>query len=218
MKNYFLFDMDGVLMDSEPLYLKRLQRHMAHYGVEYSPEELEQFVGKTSVSIAETMVRTHDLPLTPQEFLAEEARHCGSFYLDSPELALFPGAEEFLDHLRERGIGTALVSSTSSKSVLSALDRFGMVRRFDAIVCRDMVSNTKPSPEPYLTAARFLGAQAGDCLVVEDSPVGIAAGKAAGMTVAALRASAIRQDITGADLEAGSYQELRGTLEEKGLL
>ena len=169
---------------------------MAHYGVEYSPEELEQFVGKTSVSIAETMVRTHDLPLTPQEFLAEEARHCGSFYLDSPELALFPGAEEFLDHLRERGIGTALVSSTSSKSVLSALDRFGMVRRFDAIVCRDMVSNTKPSPEPYLTAARFLGAQAGDCLVVEDALAGIDAAVAGGFDSAGVGEAATHGKVT----------------------
>lgn len=215
---HILFDMDGVLMDSEPQYLKRLQGHLAHYGVECGPEELGTFVGKTSLEVARTLVETYGLPVTPQEFLAEEGEIFGNFYLNTPELALFPGAEDFLDLVRDRGLKTALVSSTSSRGVLSALDRFGLVCRFDAVVCRDLVKHTKPSPEPYLTAARFLGAAPGDCLVVEDSPVGIAAGRAAGMTVAALRASAIRQDVSGAHWTAESYPELRRSLEERGWL
>ncbi|MEA4955971.1 MAG: HAD family phosphatase, partial [Pseudoflavonifractor sp.] len=196
-------------MDSEPVYLKRLQRHMAHHGEDYTTERLRQYVGKPSLSIARTLIEIHNLSMTPEEFLAEEVDLYGHFYLDSTELALFVGAAEFLNLIRARGMKTALVTSTSSKSVLAALARFQVVPCFDAIVCRDMVRNPKPSPEPYQMAAGFLQAEAGDCIVVEDSPVGIAAGKAAGMTVVAMKASEIRQDTGSADIEAEDYHQLR---------
>lgn len=209
-----MFDMDGVLLDSEPVYLKRLQHHMRHHGVEYAIEELRPCVGMTSLSVARAMVETHGLTMTPEDFLAEETRLYGSLYLDSPELTPFDGAEELLTLLRERGLKAALVSSTSSKSVLSALARFQLVRYFDAIVCRDMVYAPKPSPEPYHMAARFLRAKAGDCIVVEDSVVGIMAGKAAGMTVVAMKASEIEQDTSTADVEVRDYRQLRSVLEK----
>lgn len=215
---YLFFDMDGVLLDSEPRYLDRLRRHLAHYGVDCTREELQRFVGMTSGRAAQILVEENRLPLTPQEFWAEESRMFGILYRDDPELALFEGAKELLAILEERGIRTALVSSTSAMGILLVLDRFGLTRCFDAVVSREMVETHKPSPEPYLTAARLLGAAPGDCLVVEDSPMGIAAGKAAGMEVAALRASVIRQDVSEADWTAENYQELCQSLERRGWL
>ena len=215
---YLFFDMDGVLLDSEPRYLERLRRHLARYGVDCPREELLRFVGMTSGKAARLLVEENRLPLTGEEFREEESRMFGLLYRDDPELALFHGAGELLALLGERGVKTALVSSTSAMGILLVLNRFGLTRRFDAVVSREMVEAHKPSPEPYLTAARLLGAAPGDCLVVEDSPMGIAAGKAAGMEVAALRASAIRQDVSAADWTAENYQELRRSLERRGWL
>ncbi len=209
-----LFDMDGVLLDSEPVYLSRLQRHMDCHGVKYTEQQLMAYVGMTSLSIAGAMIEKHGLSMTPEEFLAEEVRLYGSFYLDSPELAIFDGARELLTRLGEQGVKTALVSSSSGKSVLSVLDRFGLGRCFDVIVCRDMVQTHKPSPEPYQTAAQFLGAEPGECVVVEDSPVGIAAGKAAGMRVIAVKTSRIRQDTSKADVEVEDHGQLWSVLEK----
>lgn len=215
---YILFDMDGVLVDSEPIYLGRLQEHMRHHGVEYTREQLLRFVGMPSPKAARILVEDNALPMTPEEFWAEENRLFGNLYEVSPELELFDGVRELLTLLGERGVKTALVSSTSSKGILAVLDRFRLMRCFDAIVSREMVENHKPSPEPYETAARYLGAQAGDCVVVEDSGMGIAAGKAAGMTVIAMKASVIKQDTSGADLEVEDHRQLRRLLEERGWL
>lgn len=215
---YILFDMDGVLIDSEPIYLHRLEKHMARYGVEYTWPELLRFVGMTSPKAARILVEENHLPMTPEEFLAEEAQVMGNPYRDAPELKLFDGARELLELLGERGVRTALVSSTSGSGILTVLDRFGLARCFDAIVSREMVTQHKPSPEPYETAARLLGAPAEDCVVVEDSAMGIAAGKAAGMTVIAMRASVIKQDTSGADMEVEDHHALRRLLEERGWL
>lgn len=215
---YLFFDMDGVLLDSEPIYLLRLQKHLAHHGMACPREELLRFVGMTSLKAARILVEEHHLPLTPEEFWAEESQLLGNLYRDSPELTLFDGVKELLELLGEKGIQTALVSSTSAAGILTVLDRFGLTRCFDAIVSREMVENHKPSPEPYERAARLLGAKPEDCLVVEDSAMGIAAGKAAGMTVAAMTASAIRQDTSGADWQVGSFPELQTALADRGWL
>ncbi len=213
-----LFDMDGVLVDSEPAYLLRLQRHMCHYGIRCAEEELQAFVGVTSLSAARTLVETYHLSLTAEEFWEEENRLYGNLYLDSPELSLFDGVKELLTLLAERKIKVGLVSSTSAKGILSVLDRFGLARYFDVIISREMVEHHKPSPEPYEKAARFLAAEAEDCVVVEDSPIGIAAGKAAGMTVVGVKASNMGQDTSGADMEVQNHEQVREALESLGWL
>lgn len=215
---YILFDMDGVLVDSEPLYLGRLQEHLRRYGAEYTWEKLLGFVGMPSPKAARILVEDNHLPMTPEEFWAEEGRLFGNLYETSRELAPFDGVKELLTLLGEKGIKTALVSSTSASGILTVLDRFGLTRCFDVVVSREMVKNHKPAPEPYETAARYLGAQAGECLVVEDSPMGVAAGKAAGMTVVAMKASIIKQDTSQADMEVQDHRELRRLLEERGWL
>lgn len=215
---YILFDMDGVLIDSEPLYLNRLQRYMAHHGVEYTRESLLRFVGMPSPKAARILIEESGLTMTIEEFWAEEGRLFGNIYQDSPELEPFDGVRELLELLGERGIRTALVSSTSAAGILSVLDRFGLMRCFDAIVSREMVERHKPDPQPYEIGARLLGAPAEDCVVVEDSAMGIAAGKAAGMTVIAMRASVIKQNTSGADLEVEDHRQLRRLLEERGWL
>ena len=214
---YIFFDMDGVLLDSEPIYLIRLQKHLARYGVEYTHEELLRFVGMPSPKAARILVEENSLSLTPEEFWAEAGGLFRNVY-EAPELTLFDGVKDLLELLGERGVKTALVSSTSAAGILTVLDRFGLVRCFDAIVSRDLVEHHKPSPEPYRRAARLLGAKPEDCLVVEDSAMGIAAGKAAGMTVAAMTASAIRQDTSGADWQVGSFPELQTALADRGWL
>ena len=104
---------------------------------------------------------------------------------------------------------TGIVSSTRSQLILTALDRLHLVSQFDVVVCGDMVTRRKPDPEPYLRAAQLLGLAPGDCLVIEDSPAGIRAGKAAGCTVLGYTGSSIRQDVSAADLTLSDFHLYR---------
>ena len=94
---------------------------------------------------------------------------------------------------------------TVSRCILTALARLGILSRFDAIVCGDMVENRKPAPDPYLRAMELLGVRPSACVAVEDSPTGIASAKAAGCYVIAYTGCDIVQDVSAADEVINSF-------------
>lgn len=203
---YVLFDFDGVIADTEESNVKYLGKALAVFGVVITPEEQAQLVGMNDPRILEKMLRRARPPVTLEQLLEERQRQ-GNTYEDDPDLAPTPGVIEFLHRLRAAGKGIALVSSTSARLILAALNRLGLTGFFDVIICGDMVSEKKPSPECYRKAMALLRARPEECVIVEDSPVGIRAGKAAGAVVAACRCGRLRQDTSQADFEFESFEE-----------
>ncbi len=203
---YVLFDFDGVIADTEESNVKYLGKALAVFGVVITPEEQAQLVGMNDPRILEKMLRRARPPVTLKQLLEERQRQ-GNTYEDDPDLAPTPGVIEFLHRLRAAGKGIALVSSTSARLILAALNRLGLTGFFDVIICGDMVSEKKPSPECYRKAMALLRARPEECVIVEDSPVGIRAGKAAGAVVAACRCGRLRQDTSQADFEFESFEE-----------
>ena len=118
------------------------------------------------------------------------------------------GARECMEKLSSAGFTVGLVSSTQALYILSALNRIGMTDCFDFIVTGDMVENSKPSPEPYLKGLSLAGCNAGDAFVVEDSPTGVSAGKAAGIFTIGFKAASVKLPTPQADIEIPSYEEL----------
>ena len=203
---YVLFDFDGVIADTEESNVKYLGKALAVFGVVITPEEQAQLVGMNDPRILEKMLRRARPPVTLKQLLEERQRQ-GNTYEDDPDLAPTPGVIEFLHRLRAAGKRIALVSSTSARLILAALNRLGLTGFFDVIICGDMVSEKKPSPECYRKAMALLRARPEECVIVEDSPVGIRAGKAAGAVVAACRCGRLRQDTSQADFEFESFEE-----------
>ena len=203
---YVLFDFDGVIADTEESNVKYLGKALAVFGVVITPEEQAQLVGMNDPRILEKMLRRARPPVTLKQLLEERQRQ-GNTYEDDPDLAPTPGVIEFLHRLRAAAKGIALVSSTSARLILAALNRLGLTGFFDVIICGDMVSEKKPSPESYRKAMALLRARPEECVIVEDSPVGIRAGKAAGAVVAACRCGRLRQDTSQADFEFESFEE-----------
>lgn len=203
---YVLFDFDGVIADTEESNVKYLGKALAVFGVVITPEEQAQLVGMNDPRILEKMLRRARPPVTLKQLLEERQRQ-GNTYEDDPDLAPTPGVIEFLHRLRAAGKRIALVSSTSARLILAALNRLGLTSFFDVIICGDMVSEKKPSPECYRKAMALLRARPEECVIVEDSPVGIRAGKAAGAVVAACRCGRLRQDTSQADFEFESFEE-----------
>ncbi len=172
-----LFDMDGTLVDTESLWLRTVRE--AAPGIE--PDDLFQALGR---SAADTAARLHTLTGEDEHTLAAdlEARFLTAVQREATPL---PGALELLDRLDEWGIPAALVSASSRPVVDAVLKTLGAVR-FRTTVAEGETPRTKPAPDPYLAAARALGVDPAACLVVEDSPTGIAAAEAAGCRVLAV--------------------------------
>ena len=176
-----LFDLDGTLVDSEPVWDDALRVLARELGAELSDRARAATVG-TNVDVSVGIVHA-DLgrpdadPLASGERLVELARE-----RFARGLVWRPGARELVDAVRGAGIPTALVTNTHRPLVRVALGPL-LDELFDVSVCGDEVRLPKPHPEPYLTAAALLGADPGDTVAVEDSPTGVASAEAAGCQV-----------------------------------
>jgi HAD superfamily hydrolase (TIGR01509 family) len=181
-----LFDMDGTLVDSEKLWEVGLSELAARHGRPLSRQARRDMVGSNMAVSMRILHRDLGLPLT------REAMDESVGWLEERVKELFrggvpwrPGAQELLGALNAAGVPLALVTATHRHLVDVALLTIG-AGHFDAVVAGDEVDETKPHPMPYLTAAAMLGAEARDCVAIEDSPNGIASARAAGCTVLAV--------------------------------
>ncbi len=176
-----LFDMDGLLVDSEPLWTVAEERVAARYDGIFTPELKARMIGKRldlAVGIlleglGTEAARAASHQAVAQQLLAEMAT------LLADGAPLRPGAIALLDALRDARVPLALVSSSFRVLVDAALRDVG-ADRFAVSVAGDEVTHGKPDPEPYLTAARRLGVVPARCVVLEDAPAGLASALAAG--------------------------------------
>jgi HAD superfamily hydrolase (TIGR01509 family) len=175
-----LFDMDGLLVDSEPVWSVAEAEIMAWLGGPWNLDVKAQCVGRRVDESCRVLVGVAGSTVPPEEVLERlVGRMCELFRAHLP---LLPGALELVDAARAAGLRTALVSSSYRALVDAALESLGAAR-FDVTVAGDEVVRAKPDPEPYLRAAAALGAHPADCVVVEDSAAGATAGVAAGCRV-----------------------------------
>ena len=175
-----LFDKDGVLMDSEAEYERRRQIFFSERGIDASG--FPDFYGSNNDVIWRT-VEPNDA-----ERRARLAAEFVERFKDEPMIYadyVYPAVRSTLEALRARGILTALASSSPRKFIDRFLDETGLTGLFDYTVSGEECENHKPAPDVYLRAMEALGVHPDEVLVVEDSPLGIAAGRAAGAFVLA---------------------------------
>ena len=176
-----VFDMDGVLVDSNPVHREAWVAFNRRYGVETSEAMLERMYGKRNDQI----VRDYFGDSLPPEEVARRGRAKEELYREMMagrvEEILVPGLRQFLD--RYGGSPLAVASNAEPENVALVLDKARLRPYFQAVVDGHQVSHPKPHPEVFLTAAALLHTPAANCIVFEDSHAGIAAAKAAGMRV-----------------------------------
>jgi HAD superfamily hydrolase (TIGR01509 family) len=177
------FDMDGLLVDSERLWLEVEYDVAGRLGVEWGPVHQAAMVGG---SLERTVAYLLELsgPAAPP---AQVGRWLldGMAELLSAQVPLMPGAKDLLTQVQGAGLPAALVTSTHRRLLEHALDGIGR-EFFTVTVAGDEVTRTKPAPDPYLTAARLLEVTPRRCVVLEDSPAGVAAAEAAGCVTVAV--------------------------------
>ncbi len=207
-----LFDLDGVLIDSEPVHELTLQQLSEDFGRRFRPEELGQFKGRPERPIAQTFKQLFpDLTLSEDEIIA---KRLDLLKANFHRVRATPGAREFLERARDAGLRLALTTSTARPMQVRACEMFGFSPFFDAVITGDDIHRGKPDPEPYLLTAAKLGLTAAACLVVEDAVSGVLSGKAAGCFVAGLTTSFPEKTLreAGADLVVPSFKALESAV------
>ncbi len=178
-----LFDMDGLLVDSEPLWLEAERSVMARLGSDWTRADQQQLLGGSLDRTVRYLLAKAKRPASPEvvgEWLMSEI----TVRVRDHGVVVQPGARELLASVAAAGLPSALVTSSERRFMDTVLARTGM--RFDAAVCADDVSATKPDPEPYLLAAKLLEEDPSRCFALEDSPNGVASAQAAGCRVIAV--------------------------------
>ena len=204
----FIFDMDGVLVDSEPVYMKQERHSYARHGVVLDEAELSRFVGTTQRHMWSAIKIEYGLAEDLDCLMAEHHRQLMEV-LSSAPLPPMPGVTELLGALKRAGIPCAVASSSPRALVELILRNAGLQLFFSEIVCGDDVTHSKPDPEIFLTAAQRLGIPPSSCVVIEDSAHGVAAAKAACMFCAGLlNPNSGRQDLSAADLRVHQHREI----------
>jgi HAD superfamily hydrolase (TIGR01509 family) len=175
-----IFDMDGLLLDSEPLYRVTWQTAAAELGCPIDDELYTRFVGRGNDE-SERILRERFGDAFPFDEFRVRWRRDWDERLARAPLARKPGAMELLDLLDARAIPKALATSTPRSIALRCLG--DLAARFAVIVCGDEVEHSKPSPDLFLLTSERLGIAPEQCLVLEDSEAGVRAARAAGMDV-----------------------------------
>jgi mannitol-1-/sugar-/sorbitol-6-/2-deoxyglucose-6-phosphatase len=177
-----LWDMDGLLVDSEPLWFRVERDFAARRGGDFTEEHARENIGK---GIRNTVRFMHELFGFPVDLDRDVDELIADFLARAGELTLKPGAAELLE--RTRGVhGLALASSSHRRLVYRSLDQFGIRHVFSAVVSGEDAPRPKPAPDLFLRAAELLGVPIGECVVLEDSIAGVTAGRAAGAIVIAV--------------------------------
>ena len=175
-----LFDMDGVLVDSEPIWYDVETTLVEGMGGTWSPEDQAKCIGGTVDWFCRYVIELTGSTRTPEDVQEEVLESMAARITDA--LTVHDGALELVDAVRSRGVSTALVTSSYRALVDPALVWLG-AHRFDAVITGDEVMTGKPHPEPYLAACRVIGIDPSAAVVIEDSLSGVRSAEAAGCTV-----------------------------------
>ncbi|GAA3335723.1 HAD family phosphatase [Curtobacterium sp. C1] len=192
-----LWDMDGTLIDTEPIWQQSQVELTARYGAEWTHEDGLSLVG-SGLERSGEILRDKGVDMEVEEIVQWMTDYVTE-RLDGEELPWRPGARELVEELHDRGVPTALVTMSRRKMALVAAEALG-ARGFRVVVAGDDVDRPKPFPDAYLAAADALGVEATACVAVEDSATGVAAAVASGAVTVAVEHIVPLSEIGGGDV------------------
>ncbi len=210
-----IFDMDGVLIDSEPLHFEFEREVFQSLGIVVSPEVHETFVGTNSRTMWTIIKKTFKLTQTVSDLIDSERKGFLKFLKSRQSIHSIHGVSDFLEKLRYSGFRLVIASSSPQEQIGFILDSCKINEYFPVRISGDDVNNGKPDPEIFLKAAELTGVKPENCLVIEDSKNGVNAAVQAGMKCIGYKnPGSGNQDLTAADLIIDSFDRLTVTLVE----
>ncbi|KKP39063.1 MAG: HAD-superfamily hydrolase [Candidatus Peregrinibacteria bacterium GW2011_GWF2_33_10] len=200
-----IFDMDGVIADSEFCHIDAEIKTMKIFGVDLTKEELEGYTGTTSKYMYEHLKAKHDFSASFEEFFEIKRQ----FLFEDFEKFLKPvdGVIDLIKNLHKKGFKLALASSSHRKAIDYILKKFEIYKFFDAITSSEEIQNSKPDPEIFLKSAEKLKFLSTECVVIEDAKLGVEGAKRAGMKCIGFKSHSSHQDLSMADWVVGSFEK-----------
>lgn len=206
-----LFDMDGVLLDSEKIYYDSLNNYLKSLGCiqdNISLEEFSLYTGTKPDVISGKLKETYHIEGTIQDITDGQDAYYALELDKIKKLTPMEGLIDFLQYLKKNDYKVGLASSSGLAWVSQVLKELEVFDYFDVIVYGELVKNSKPAPDSYLIAAEKLNSEPSDCVVIEDSWNGIQAGKNANMYVIGFKGSVIAHATDNADEQCYSFYEV----------
>ena len=209
-----IFDMDGVLVNSEHFYVEMDKKIFGKMGLVMSEEEYIGYMGKASDVMWKEIKQNWELPYSVDELETMSNEEAKSFFMELPAIEPIPGVMDVVGWLAAEGLPLAVASSAGPEIIEIVIDRLGLRTYFRHVVNSKIVGKSKPEPDIFLHTATLLGVSPDKCLVVEDSTNGIKAAKRAGMYCVAYQGvSYFGQDQSEADVCIEDYSQFRDVIE-----
>lgn len=203
-----IFDMDGVIINSEPQHYEAYRMVCREYGVEFPYEDYKGFIGGTHIKVCEYLNNRLQIPLAAEK-IREKVRENIAYLIETEGYEEIPGIKSLIKSLYKQGIKLAIASSSPVGEIQSVVKALEIEPYFEKLVSGETVQNPKPSPDVFLKALEELGLNSEECIVIEDSGNGTKAGAAAGMPVIGFyNPDSGNQDLSKAAMIVEGFEEV----------
>lgn len=184
-----LFDMDGVIVDTEPLHRKAYFEMFKHYDLKVSDELYNSFTGNATLKVCQDLINHFELNCHPQELIDKKRERFKHLFDTDDEFDLIPGVRKLIENYHQNGIKMVLASSASRNTINWVFDRFALKDYFIDALSGAELKASKPHPEIFQLAAKKAEEPVENCIVIEDSTNGIKAAHAAGIYCVAYKSA-----------------------------
>ncbi|EJL74966.1 HAD family hydrolase [Chryseobacterium populi] len=204
-----LFDMDGVIVDTEPLHRKAYFKTFNELEIEVSEDLYTSFTGASTKRVCETLINEFNLSHTHEGIAGIKRTYFKDYFYNDEDFDLIPGVRKLIEHYHENGIKLILASSATMTTINMVFEKFGLAKYFSGKISGADLKESKPHPEVFLLAAEMAGEPVENCMVIEDSTNGILAAHRAHIFCAAYKSEHSKnQDYTLANIVVSDYSEL----------
>jgi beta-phosphoglucomutase family hydrolase len=202
-----IFDLDGVIAETEHIHIQAEKQAMLKYGVKVSEDELHQYTGTTTKQMFTELIRKYKLNTNFDKIFKEKEEIL--FRLLEKDVRPTKGVIELLHKLKQMKLKLGIASSAHKRLIDYVLEKFEIRQLFDSVISAEDITHGKPNPEIFLMCAKTLNANPVECLVVEDAKLGVEAAKTAGMKCLGYRnPDNGKQDLSKADFVADDFSKL----------
>ena len=209
MLNAVIFDMDGVIVDSEPLHNKAYQRMFLDFNLDVSARLYESFTGQATRAICQRLCDEFNLKHGADDLVSKKRHHFNNLFEETQDFELIPGVLDLIEDYHKAGLTLILGSSASMQNINRIFKRFDIDKYFKAKFSGADLKASKPNPEIFIKAAAASGFLKENCFVIEDSTNGILAAKAAGLFCVGFESpNSKNQDYSKADINITSLKEI----------
>ncbi len=205
-----IFDMDGVLVNSEPLHRKAYFDMFKEFNLNVSNSLYESFTGKSTSAICKELCEIFHLSISHEKLMLSKRKHFKTIFDNDPEFQMIDGALSLIKNYFYNNLTLILASSASMTNINRIFKKFNLNKFFKAKISGADLKESKPNPEIFIKAAKLSGFNKSECIVIEDSTNGITASKSAGIYCIGFNSpNSKNQNYDKADLVISNFNEIR---------